>query len=91
MESIVFAWIKLLQVEVEYCFCHFTLSERKMVSSQNMSATDFHISSMVYPGLYLGIPFFAKRKSKGSWESGSLGYGGKAPRKKFHVYIQRVF
>ena len=29
MESVVFAWIKLRQVEVEYCFCHFTLSEVK--------------------------------------------------------------
>ena len=35
------------------------------------------------PGLTSGIPFFAKQKFKGSWESESPNYGGKAPGKKF--------
>ena len=37
-------------------------------------------SSGVYPGLSsLGILFFAKQKSKGSWESGEPGLRGQGP------------
>ena len=46
---------------------------------------------MAYSGLSLGIPSFAKQKSKGSGGSGSLGYGGKVSMEKFHISIQRVF
>ena len=49
-----------------------------------------YILSKTYPGLSLGIPFFTKQKSKWSWGSGSLGYGGKASQEKVHIYIQRV-
>ena len=45
---------------------------------------------VVYPELNMSMLFFAKRKSKGRWGSESLGYGGKAHGKKFHIYIQRV-
>ena len=46
---------------------------------------------VVYPGLSLGIQFFAKCKSKGSWESRSLGYRGKVPGKKLMFTFRESF
>ena len=51
---------------------------------------DQHQGQWHIKGLVWVYHFFTKWKLKESWGSGSLGYIGKAPRKKFHVYTQRV-
>ena len=47
--------------------------------------------SVVYPGLSMGIPFLTKNKSKGSWGSGSLCYGGKDHWEKFSYLHSEKF